>query len=96
MAGYFTEEEAWSRITPAARKLQKTFYSWKDLGQNYLIGREFWSYEETEKNGHLYRDAYQRLLDNPVSPWNIYPWDMELDDSQTRPLGASPGRERGT
>ncbi|MDP8248671.1 MAG: DUF1266 domain-containing protein [Candidatus Tritonobacter lacicola] len=80
LAGYFTEEEAWARIIPAASKLQGRFDSWEDLGANYLIGREFWSHEDTVKNGLLYRAAYRRLLDNPGSPWNVYLWDMEMEE----------------
>lgn len=78
MADYLSEEEAWELIMPVAEMLQKTFDSWEDLGQNYIIGRQFWSYEETQRNGYLYEDAYQRLLDMPSSPWNKYPWNMNL------------------
>ena len=41
LCGYLTEDEAWDKIMPVAAKLQATFSSWKELGQNYLIGREF-------------------------------------------------------
>ena len=34
----------------------------------------------TKKNGHLYDDAYQRLLDMKSSPWNKYHWNMDLID----------------
>lgn len=44
IAGYLSEEEAWQRIMPAARLLQKTFESWIDLGKNHVVGREFWSW----------------------------------------------------
>jgi hypothetical protein len=83
LAGYITEEEAWGKILPAAKMLQKKFDSWEDLGQNYLIGRKFWSYTQTKEGGQLYDDAFQRLLDMRSSPWNIYPWDMNLDDSNS-------------
>ena len=76
--GYLTEDEAWDRIMPAARRLQRTFDSWKDLGENYLIGREFWSQEETERNGPLYREVYQHLLDDSASPWNRCAWNLDL------------------
>jgi hypothetical protein len=78
MVGYITGEEAWQMIMPVAEMLQNTFDSWEDLGRNYIIGREFWSREQTEKNGYMYEDAYQRLIDMPSSPWNKYPWDMDL------------------
>jgi hypothetical protein len=78
LAGYLTEDEAWDRIMPAAALLQKTFDSWKDFGENYLIGRQFWSYEQTKKEGQVFRDIYRKLLANSSSPWNRNPWDMEL------------------
>jgi len=64
---------------PVARRLQWTFNSWKDLGENYLIGREFWSQAESERNGLLYRQVYQRLLDDPASPCHQCAWDLNLN-----------------
>lgn len=78
LVGYLTEEEAWSGIMPVARKLQRTFDSWKDLGENYLIGREFWSSNQSRRNGQLYRDTYQKLLYEPQSPWNHLSWNTPL------------------
>jgi Protein of unknown function (DUF1266) len=78
LVGYLSPEEAWERIMRAALKLQQTFDSWKDLGRNYLIGREFWSYEETRKSGRLYRDAYERLLNDSAGPWKRNPWGLDL------------------
>lgn len=83
VVGYISEEEAWAKIVPVAGMLQEKFDSWEDLGRNYLIGRQFWSYKMTKKNGYLYEDAYQRLFDMPSSPWNKYPWDMDLTDAET-------------
>ncbi|MBN1364385.1 MAG: DUF1266 domain-containing protein [Syntrophaceae bacterium] len=90
VVGYITEEEAWRMIMPAAEMLQKVFSSWEDLGQNYIVGREFWSLEQTKKGGYKYEDAYQRLIDMPSSPWNKYPWDMNLYEvtiSDTEAMG---------
>lgn len=80
LAGYLSEEQAWKKIMPVAKLIQSKFDSWHDLGQNYLIGRQFWSYESTKLLGHLYEDAYLRLLDMPSSPWNKLPWDMDLTE----------------
>jgi hypothetical protein len=80
--GLLSEQEAWEKIMPVARKLQSTFDSWEDLGCNYLIGRQFWSYKETAADSSLYEDAVQRLLDMPSSPWNKYPWNMNLDSDK--------------
>jgi hypothetical protein len=69
---------------PMAMLLQERFDSWEDLGRNYLIGRQFWSYKETQENGWLFEDAVQRLRDMRSSPWNRYPWDMKLKDGVKR------------
>jgi hypothetical protein len=78
IAGYLTEEEAWQRIMPAARLLQKTFDSWKDLGMSHVVGREFWSWKHTQERGDLTRQHYERLLTTPSSPWVRLRWDTDL------------------
>jgi hypothetical protein len=83
LIGYISEEEAWAKIMPVARMLRNKFDSWRDLGQNYIIGRQFWSYKQTEAEGYLFEDAYQRLLDMPSSPWNKYPWDIDLSGTKS-------------
>jgi hypothetical protein len=82
LVGYLTEEEAWEHIMRAAHILQYEFDSWEDLGRNYLIGRQFWSYKHTKEGGHRVENAYIRLLDMRSSPWNVYPWDMDLINTQ--------------
>jgi len=77
-AGYLTEADAWARIIPAARIIRHTFASWRELGENYLIGRQFWSPEQHARNGHLFQQAMDRLLTNPSSPWTRLPWDVDL------------------
>lgn len=78
LCGYMKEQEAWDCILYYARILQKNFASWEEMGKNYLIGREYWSESHSKKNGYRWEDAFQRLIDMPSSPWNKYPWDMEL------------------
>jgi len=80
LVGYLSEEEAWARIMPAARRLQRAFGSWRELGENYLIGRRFWSLRETRASGRLYEEAYRRLLEDPQSPWTRYAWDTSLEE----------------
>ncbi len=92
VVGYISEEEAWQKIIPAARLLQNKFDSWEDLGQNYLIGRQFWSYKETQESGWEIEDAFQRLLDEKTSPWNKYPWNMDLTLPQA---GADSNQPQG-
>jgi hypothetical protein len=76
--GYLSENEAWRMIMPKARVLQETFDSWKDLGENYLVGREFWSLERTKESGRYFHQAFKKLLEDPDSPWNTIPWDLNL------------------
>ncbi|MBI3031416.1 MAG: DUF1266 domain-containing protein [Candidatus Rokubacteria bacterium] len=89
LVGYLTEEEAWERIMDAARTLQRSFDSWKDLGENYLIGREFWSLHQTRESGDRFRDAYARLLKDPASPWNRHAWETNLHRASVKPVKAS-------
>ncbi|MRR34633.1 DUF1266 domain-containing protein [bacterium] len=67
-----------SRIMPAAAMLQRTFVSWKDLGENYLVGRQFWSYGQTQRDGQLYQNVYRQLLSKSSSPWILIPWNLDL------------------
>jgi hypothetical protein len=77
--GYLNEHEAWRLIMPKARLLQETFDSWKDLGENYLIGREFWSLERTKASGWYFYQAFENLLEDPQSPWNTIAWELDLE-----------------
>ena len=54
--GFLSEEEAWGRIMPMARAIQAAFPSWSELGEDYLVGREFWSIAETKKSGQYFRE----------------------------------------
>jgi hypothetical protein len=86
-AGYLTEQEAWDRMIPMARTLRHTFTSWRDLGENYMIGRQYWDPEEHIRSGYWYRKALDRLLSEPDSPWNRVPWSVDFG-----PPGDAPGR----
>jgi hypothetical protein len=79
MVGYLSEAEAWSRIMPAARTIQKEFHSWTEFGEDYLAGREFWSAEEMAATGQNYRDIQRWLQRAPRSPWRRLSWGMRLE-----------------
>lgn len=83
LLGYITEEEARDHIMASARLLQKTYDSWTDMGQNYLWGRKFWSYKDTLRDGRLYQELYEKLLNTPSSPWNTNKWNMDLSTEKT-------------
>jgi hypothetical protein len=77
-AGYLSEDEAWPRVMYAASTLQQTFGSWRDFGENYLVGREFWSLRQTTIDGRAMRSVCQRLLSDRESPWSRIPWNTPL------------------
>jgi len=88
LVGYLTEDEAWEKIMPVARLLQKTFNSWEELGANYLVGREFWSLKQTQASGPAARAGYERLCKDANSPWLKYKWNMSLEPSVQPAQGA--------
>lgn len=78
ICGFLDEETTWKLMIPAARKLQQTFGSWEELGQNYLIGRHYWSLKHVQQEKKKYDEAFQRLIEMPSSPWNQYAWELDL------------------
>jgi len=98
-AGYISEEEAWPRVMHAAQILQQSFGSWSEFGENYLVGREFWSLSQTRIDGQQMRAIYQKLLNDPGSPWNRIPWNLPLAPSSSttqNSASTSPGAESGS
>jgi Protein of unknown function (DUF1266) len=89
LAGYLSDAEAWDHIMPAALRLQRSFASWQDLQSDYLIGREYWSVQQTENNGARYRAIYERFLQDPSGPWNTNPWIMDLNVAAPLPIEAN-------
>ncbi len=96
IAGYLTKDEAWARIMPAARLLQKTFTSWEDLGTNHVVGREFWSLRQTQKNGDLTRRCFDKLKTDPSSPWKRLDWNMDLVTPEMMQTNEGKTENRGT
>ena len=92
LLGYLSEDEAWSRIMPVARLLQKTFSSWYELADNYAEGRRFWSLRATLKGGEKIRDAINTLLWSSESPWIRLKWDTSLLPEQQKDDGAAEFR----
>ena len=76
--GYISEDEAWRIIMPIARDLQKNYKSWDDVVKGYMIGREYWSLQQTKLKGQKLFDAHQQLLKDPRSPYHTIPWDLNL------------------
>lgn len=92
-AGYLTEEEAWSRIMPVARLLQKTFTSWQELAENYELGRRFWSLRQTQKDGEQLNKDVQNLLLGQFSPWARLKWETDLLPEKQKDDGSAEFRQ---
>lgn len=78
IAGYLTEEEAWQRIMPAAREIQADYSSWREMGEDYLRGRERWHNSRDPRFDYVFQ-----LLTNPDdtnSPWNKNEWNTDLSE----------------
>ena len=86
-AGYLTEQEAWERIMPIARMAQKSFASWRDFGDDYMIGRRFWSGANGEYNQSM-SEAYSYNVGDPASPWQRIPWKLDLTPPSAPRTGA--------
>ena len=78
LAGYLEEGDAWDQLLSVAQVLQSRYDSWQELGETYLLSREFWSVVEENKNGKLYHRSLRKLLHDPKSPWNRLAWDVPL------------------
>jgi hypothetical protein len=81
--GYLTEVEAWQKIMPVARLMQTTYPSWREYGEHYVNGREFWS--PGQSDAASIRAIYDDLVVNPQSPWVQLPWDLDLGGSSGGP-----------
>jgi hypothetical protein len=73
LAGFLDEAQAWKACLEAARRLQKAYRSFEELGRQYLLGREFWNDNADEAMGHVYR----ALVLEKEGPWSL-PWDTDL------------------
>lgn len=72
---YLTDDEAWEWILDAASTQRNAFSSWRELADNYLIGRKFSWIDHGDTEVNL---AVKKLLDknNSLSPWNHIPWNI--------------------
>ncbi|MCA0315599.1 MAG: DUF1266 domain-containing protein [Candidatus Melainabacteria bacterium] len=77
--GFLTEDECYTLMMPYARKLQANYTSWQQLGEEYLVGRNFWSKAEYENGRKRTDEALARLLHLPTSPWVKLPWKTNLE-----------------
>ncbi|MQY04448.1 DUF1266 domain-containing protein [Actinomadura macrotermitis] len=77
MAGWLTERYCWDRMLPLALDIQRRYSSWRDMATCYLQGRQLWSGAGEEPQTD-HDELVARLTEEPLSPWNLVPWDLEL------------------
>lgn len=75
-AEYLTEAEAWQWIRSTAWNLRMAFDSWQEMSDNYLAGREFSGFSDSDGT---VENIVKSLLDanNAASIWNKVPWRQE-------------------
>jgi hypothetical protein len=54
-----------------------------------IIGREYWSLEQTQSKGERFRAIYDRFVQEPSSPWNANTWTMDFRVAKLLPLMAN-------
>ena len=73
-AGYLHEKLAWDAVFRAARKLRSTYRSWNEMGDDYILGCQYFN-QEDEENPHT---RFVRWLQtSPNSVWKRLPWDID-------------------
>gem|GEM_PF-1043944 len=77
-AGYLEEDEVWELLMPIGVEVQKKFGSWREMGENFLDGREIWDGERNSR----FQTCFELLSDprDKNSPWNKYSWDLDLTE----------------
>jgi hypothetical protein len=81
-AGYLSEGLVWERIMVVARRLQMSYTSWEELGQQYGLGWQYWKNGQALQTRQL--KAQQWLLTNPNSPWIQLSWQTALVPNRAR------------
>lgn len=93
LAGYIDANEAWEYILPVARMLQQRFKSWDDIGENYMLGREYWDPDMSEDTFNEFMGEFNRLKYQPQSYWLQLPFDLDLGEGDVHDPDAKPKRE---
>lgn len=82
--GMITEAEAWTALKNIVPSVVRTYASWQEYADHYLLGRKVWQdglggdRDESFPAPQSAADAHlSALLDpaNRASPWNLAPWD---------------------
>lgn len=77
-ADYLSEAQVWELVYPQAITIQKTFSGWMELGNNYILGTSFMSFNEYEKEKSFLEETLRNLTSHTGSPWVQLPWNLDL------------------
>lgn len=86
VAGYFTEEEAFRMMLPAAVRIQQNYKSWDDFVESYFVGRKFWNPDSYTSDPIRVDRVIQTLTMNPNGLKKI-PWDSKITVKQSESKG---------
>lgn len=78
-AHFLTEEEAWNYLLPMARLIQKSYNSWSQFADDYVLGRTYWSAAYMQEDRSRINAALKTLL-SPEGVWTNMPWSAPLGD----------------
>ncbi|MFF4251971.1 DUF1266 domain-containing protein [Streptomyces sp. NPDC001663] len=82
--GMITEAEAWTALKNIVPSVVRTYASWQEYADHYLLGRKVWqdglrgTSDSSAPAPQAAADAHLRALLDPAnrsSPWNLAPWD---------------------
>jgi hypothetical protein len=71
--GLLAEEEAWGAVLGAGNRLREEYASWKELGDDFLLGLGFWDPDALQSGGP-YPAMVRWLQKDPRSPWQRVPF----------------------
>ena len=73
-AGYLDETTAWSFILPAAAALRAEYRSWRELGEDFLLGWLYW--DDHHQLDSSVRAQLEWLSQSPEGPWAALGWEL--------------------
>ncbi|MGW4516326.1 DUF1266 domain-containing protein [Streptomyces sp. NPDC004393] len=92
-SGMITEADAWTALKNIVPTVAKTYASWREYADHYLLGRKVWRDglrgipDADLPSPQSVADAHVRsLLDpaNRTSPWNLASWDAIFNPDHAR------------
>ncbi|GAA3772538.1 hypothetical protein GCM10022206_08950 [Streptomyces chiangmaiensis] len=91
--GMIGEADAWTALKNIVPTVAKTYASWHEYADHYLLGRKVWRDglrgipEADLPDSQAVADAHLRALLDPAdraSPWHLAPWDAIYDPDHAR------------